>query len=128
MTRYDMAEARRYFQARTAFSTGVHELEELIRSRVDKRSYQVVDVRYPQDFVLGHVPGALNLPRGQWQNPEILSRKARLYLYSYCPTCHLAAEAAVELLEQGFRVIEVNGGWDTWVRNDFGIEVTPRSV
>ncbi len=128
MKPYDVKKANEYFRDKMSFTTGSHELELLVNSRKDPDSYQVIDVRYPADFAAGHVPGAINLPKGKWQNPKGLNKNATLYLYCYNQTCHLAAEAAVELTEQGYRVIEVEGGWDTWVRNGYGIEVLGKSA
>jgi rhodanese-related sulfurtransferase len=128
MRHYDFDKARDYFQDRIAFTTGSHELEVLINSKASPDRYQVVDVRYPADFAAGHVPGAINLPKGKWQNAKGLNMDATLYLYCYSQTCHLAAEAAVELVRQGFRVVEVEGGWDTWVRNGYAVEAEAKSA
>lgn len=128
MKHYDSSRAADYFADKMAFTTGSHELELLVNSRANRDRYQVVDVRYPSDFAAGHVPGAINLPKGKWRNPQGLKQDATLYLYCYNPTCHLAAEAAVELVNQGYRVVEVEGGWDTWVKNGYGIEVTAKSA
>jgi len=122
MKHYDTTKALEHFRARVDFTTGSHELEVLINSKKNPATYQVVDVRYPSDFAAGHVPGAINLQKGKWQNPKVLNKDATLYLYCYNPTCHLAAEAAVELVAQGYKVIEVEGGWDTWVNNGYAIE------
>lgn len=128
MKQYDFDKAREHFRAKMAFTTGSHELELLVNSRKNPDSYQVVDVRYPADFAAGHVPGAINLPKGKWKNARGLNKDATLYLYCYNQTCHLAAEAAVELVEQGFRVVEVEGGWDTWVKNGYAIDVLDKSA
>lgn len=122
MSNYDFAKAREFFRARVGFTTGSHELEVLVNGMTDPSTCQVVDVRYPSDFAAGHVPGAINLPKGKWHNAKGLNEDATLYLYCYTQTCHLAAEAAVELIAQGYRVVEVEGGWDTWVRNGYAVE------
>lgn len=122
MQTYDLAKANEFFRAKTAFTTGVHELEVLINSKTDPAGYQVVDVRYPADFAKSHVPGAINLPKGKWQNAQGLNKDATLYLYCYTPTCHLAAEAAVELTAQGYKVVEVEGGWERWLHDGFAVE------
>lgn len=122
MNNYDVKLANEFFRAKTAFTTGVHELEVLINGRTDPASYQVIDVRYPADFNKSHVPGAINLPKGKWQNAQGLNKDATLYLYCYTPTCHLAAEAAVELTAQGYKVVEVEGGWERWLHDGFRVE------
>lgn len=119
MSNYDIDRANRFFRDRVAFTTGTHELEVLIESGRDRESYQVVDVRYPADYAKSRVPGAINLPKGKWKNPTDLRKDATLHLYCYNPTCHLAAEAAVELTAQGYRVVEVEGGWSNWEANGY---------
>lgn len=119
---YDLDRANRYFRDRMAFTTGVHELEVLLEGGKDRDKYQIVDVRYPADFAVSRVPGAINLPKTKWTNATALSqlnKDATLYLYCYNQTCHLAAEAAVALTAQGFKVVEVEGGWAAWEANGY---------
>ena len=120
MDNYDLERAREHFAARVAFTTGVHELEVLVQQ--GKGEFQVVDVRFPSDYAQGHVPGAISLPRGKWQNPTGLRKDAPIYAYCYDQTCHLAAQAALELTRQGYRVVEVEGGWERWVEKGFRVE------
>ena len=122
---YDFDRAQQFFAAKVAFTTGVHELEVLINGKTDPASYQVVDVRYLADFAEARVPGAINLPKGKWRNPPDLDKDATLFLYCYNQTCHLAAEAALALTQQGYKVVEVEGGWDTWVKNGYAVDKTP---
>jgi rhodanese-related sulfurtransferase len=112
MNSYDLRKAQEHFAARTAFTTGVHELSAIAQK--NHGDVVIVDVRMPSDYANGHVPGAINLPRGKWRNPKGLRPDAVHYVYCYDQTCHLAAEAAVALTRQGYKVIEVEGGWDRW--------------
>ena len=125
---YDFAKARAFFEDRIAFTTGAHELDVLLGGGSDPATYQVVDVRFPDDYAEGHVPGAINLPMPKWENrrylEEHLDRDATLYLYCYTPTCHLAAQAAVKLTAAGFRVVEVEGGWEDWLARGYAVEKT----
>jgi rhodanese-related sulfurtransferase len=123
---YDFAKARAFFEDRIAFTTGTHELDVLISGDTDPATYQVVDVRFPDDYAQGHVPGAVNLPMAKWDNrrylEEQLDKDAILYLYCYTPTCHLAAQAGVKLTAAGYRVIEVEGGWEDWAQRGYAVE------
>ena len=49
----------------------------------------MVDVRLPSDFKRGHLPGAINLPNGQWHKATGLSREKTNVVYCYSQTCHL---------------------------------------
>jgi rhodanese-related sulfurtransferase len=120
MSNYDLQQAQEYFRNKLAFTTGVHELEGIVLQ--NKGDFRVIDVRFPADYARGHVPGAVNLPRGKWQNARGLSKTGSNYLYCYNQTCHLATEAAVELSRQGYRVVEVEGGWAAWEANGYRIE------
>ena len=120
MSNYDLARAREHFESRLAFTTGVHELDYLVQH--PQGDFTVVDVRFPGDYAAGHVPGAINLPKGKWQNPKGLRKEATHYLYCYDQTCHLAAEAAAELAKQGYKVVEVEGGFDRWQQKGFRSE------
>jgi len=123
---YDFEQAKAHFRARLAYTTGVHELEYLVNQA--KGDFVVADVRYPGDFAQGHVPGAINLPKGKWQSPRGLRKDATVYVYCYDQTCHLAAEAALALAEQGYRVVEVEGGWDRWVQKGFRAESSAQAA
>ena len=115
---YDLQQAQRYFQQKTAFTTGPHELLGLIESKAD---IAIVDVRYPSDFRKSHIPGAINLPKGKWHETAGLSKDKLNVLYCYNQTCHMAAEAALELLAEGYRVVEMEGGFATWEANSYPI-------
>ena len=129
---YDFDRAQAFFQDRMAFTTGVHELDVLLASGKKRdasgRPFQVVDVRYPEDFAASRVPGAINLPKGTWQEPQGIDKDATLFVYCYNPTCHLSAEAAVALTAQGHRVVEVEGGWSTWEANGYAIDSELRAA
>ena len=123
---YDLERAREHFEAKVAFTTGTHEVLGMIDQGRD--DVVTVDVRLPSDYRAGHIPGAINLPKGRWQNARGLSKQKLHILYCYSQTCHLAAEAAVELLSQGYRVQEMEGGYATWTGAAYRVEEAPREV
>jgi rhodanese-related sulfurtransferase len=108
---YDIESAKKHFARRMAFTTGPHELI----GRIDRKDdIVVVDVRFPADYRKGHVPGAINLPKNRWPDARGLSKEKLNVLYCYDETCHMAAEAAVQLLAQGYPVVEMEGGFAAW--------------
>lgn len=79
----------------------------------------VLDVREPDEFAAGHVPGAINVPRGllefkvsampDWARPD-------LAVVLYCRSGGRAALAACTLLDMGYEnVLSIAGGYDAWV-------------
>ena len=59
----DPAKAKEYFEAKMAFTTGPVKLERMMKNN----EVNVVDVRAAEDYADGHIPGAINLPKDQWQ-------------------------------------------------------------
>jgi rhodanese-related sulfurtransferase len=115
----DPARARAYFEDKVAFSTGPVELEHMIKSG---EPIVVVDVREAEDYSRGHVPGAINLPKGTWASPEGMQKDKTSIVYCYTQTCHLAANACVAFAGQGYPVVELEGGFEGWKSNEFELE------
>ena len=124
MTRIvDPARAKAFFQNKVDFTTGPVELEHMIKSH--ENSITVVDVREAEDFGRGHIPGAINLPRGTWETANELSKDKTNIVYCYTQTCHLAANACASFASRGFPVMELEGGFEGWKENDFELEQEP---
>jgi len=107
----DSQAALKYFQQKLDCTTGPIELSHWLE---EGAPLNVVDVRRPEDFAKGHIPGAVNVPREEWANPRGLSKDKTNIVYCYSQTCHLAASAAVEFAKKGFPVVELEGGFNTW--------------
>src|SRR5688500_7396305 len=75
---YDLAKARGHFAAKQSFTTGPHELVGMIDRKED---IVIVDVRFPSDFRKGHVPGAINLPKGKRHEATGLAKDKLNVLY-----------------------------------------------
>ena len=115
---YDITKAKEHFAAKQSFTTGPHELLGMIDRKED---VVIVDVRLPTDYRKAHVPGAVNLPKGKWHTAAGLSKDKLNVLYCYNQTCHMAAEAAIELLALGYPVVEMEGGFATWEVNGYPV-------
>jgi rhodanese-related sulfurtransferase len=115
----DPTKAREFFEDKVSFTCGPVELSYMIK---ESQSINVIDVRAAEDYKKGHIPGALNLPRGSWENPEGLSRDKTNVVYCYTQQCHLAAKAALEFADQGFPVMEMEGGFEAWKQSKFPVE------
>jgi len=117
----DTDAAAEYFERKNAFTTGPVEVSYLLKEK--KNGINIVDVRAKEDYAKGHVPGAVNLPKDQWQSPNGSLKKDRInILYCYSQTCHLASKAAYEFASKGFSVMEMEGGFETWSEKGIPIE------
>jgi rhodanese-related sulfurtransferase len=112
------AQAKEYFEAKMAFTTGPVELERMMKNH----EVNIVDVRAAEDYAEGHIPGAVNLPQDQWDTWHGLRKDKTNVLYCYSLVCHLAATAAVKFAENGYPVMELDGGWRWWKEDGFEVE------
>ena len=110
--------AKKFFEAKMDFTTGPMELKQMIDSN---ENINIVDVRLSEDFVKGHIPGAINLPKQKWSTQAGLKNDRVNVVYCYSEVCHLAA-AAKEFAERGFAVMELEGGFEEWQHYNMPID------
>jgi hydroxyacylglutathione hydrolase len=83
----------------------------------------VIDVRSPQEYASGHLPGAINFPLEQLKSrfPELESYAC---IYVHCKTGY-RSEQAGSLLERLKcpRVVNLLGGLEAWRNAGFSVEV-----
>ncbi len=78
----------------------------------------VIDVREPDEFAAGHLPGAVNIPRGllefRLSAAEALQRRD-LKVIVYCKTGGRSALAACAMQDMGYLDLRsMAGGFDAW--------------
>ena len=115
----DLQTAIKYFQQKLDCTTGPIELSHWLEERAP---VNVIDVRRPEDYEKGHIPGAINIPKEEWLGAKGLSKDKTNVVYCYSQTCHLAASAAVVFAKKGFSVIELEGGFNTWQKAKLEVE------
>ena len=121
MTRiHDPSRAKAYFEDKLAFTTGPVELARWIKA--NENNLLIVDVREAEDYDKGHIPGAINLPKNQWDNLQELRKDKTNVVYCYSQQCHLAANACVRFATKGYPVMELEGGFEVWKEHDLDIE------
>lgn len=100
--------------------------EELIE-RVRDGLVTVLDVRPPEEYAAGHVPGAVNIPLQELEdhleeldNPENENRE----IVAYCrgPHCVLAFDAVARLREKGMNARRLEDGYPEWKTAGLPIE------
>ncbi len=75
----------------------------------------LLDVRPEDEFGLGHLPGALNIPlRTLEQRLTELPRGQEIVAYCRGPYCVLSFEAVAALRVHGFRVRRLDAGFPEW--------------
>jgi rhodanese-related sulfurtransferase/DNA-binding MarR family transcriptional regulator len=103
---------RSYFHARD-------ELEPVSRAELTQRMKKglvtVIDVRPEDEFALGHVPGARNVPLGDLKRYlSKLDRRTEIVAYCRGPYCVMSFEAVSQLRKLGFKARRLEDGLPEW--------------
>jgi glyoxylase-like metal-dependent hydrolase (beta-lactamase superfamily II)/rhodanese-related sulfurtransferase len=109
------------FLAEAAAKTVFVSVEELAANGAADQDTMVLDVREREAFAAGHIPGALNLPRGQleWLVDRQLPDSNRRILVC-CGNGEIATLAAATLRDLGFaRASVLRGGLAAWQDKGF---------
>ena len=86
--------------------------------------FVLLDVRSPQAFEGGQVPGSLNLPHGRIDERNLAAYPPDTLFVVYCsgPHCNGADRAAVRLARLGRKVKKMIGGAEGWKVEGFALE------
>jgi ArsR family transcriptional regulator len=75
----------------------------------------ILDVRPEDEFALGHLPGAVNIPlRALQTRLSELNRVREIVAYCRGPYCVLSFEAVAALRARGFKVRRLVDGLPEW--------------
>ncbi len=115
------AVAARYAR-RLAFETDCADVASALRGGA--ADFVLVDVRAPALYAGGHVPGAMNLPRGKMTPRRLEAWPADLLFVVYCagPHCNGADRAALHLATLGRPVKVMVGGITGWIDEGLALE------
>jgi ArsR family transcriptional regulator len=88
---------------------------EALLERLEDRSVLLLDVRPEDEFALGHVPGALNIPFADLERRLAeLPKDAQIVAYCRGPYCVLSFEAVAALRAKGYDVRRLEDGFPEW--------------
>jgi len=105
------------------------ELEPVTRAeltrRISKGLVTVLDVRPEEEFALGHLPSARNIPLSQLRRQlSTLDRKTEIVAYCRGPYCVLSFEAVAQLRKRGFQARRLEDGLPEWKAAGLPVEKT----
>src|SRR5690242_2043874 len=85
--------------------------------------FVLLDVRSPESFEAGHVPGALNMPHARIneRNMEGWPKDTLFVVYCNGPHCNGADRAAIRLARLGRMVKKMAGGIEGWKDEGFAL-------
>jgi rhodanese-related sulfurtransferase len=111
-----------HFEALLALETDCWDVHAGLASA--EPGFVLVDVRSPERFREGHLPGAVNVPHGRLteRNLSAYARDTLFVVYCGGPHCNGADKAAVRLARLGRAVKKMIGGVEGW--KDEGFRLT----
>ena len=122
-----------HFEALLAFETDCWDVHAALAS--GEPGFVLLDVRNPEHYREGHVPGAVSLPHGRLVARNLAGYAAETLFVVYCagPHCNGADKAAFRLAGLGRPVKKMIGGMTGWreegfqLTSDLGAECDPEA-
>jgi rhodanese-related sulfurtransferase len=113
------AEAERHFARLLAFETDCWDVHHDLTA--DTARFVLLDVRSPEAFAAGHVPGAINLPHRRIVERNLRQWSTDTVFVVYCagPHCNGADRAALRLATLRRPVKKMIGGIEGWTDEGF---------
>ena len=102
-------------------------MEPIPREELLERARQglvtVLDVRPPEEYAAGHVPGAVNIPLTQLeQHLSELDSDHEVVAYCRGPHCVLAFDAVARLRKKGIKARRLQDGFPEWKQAGLPVE------
>lgn len=97
-----------------------------LRRRLREGSALLLDVRPPEEFAAGHIPGARNIPLSALR-AQLRGLPADIEIIAYCrgPYCFLSDEAVALLAKSGRRAIRSAEGFPEWRARGWKVASAP---
>lgn len=116
-----MTDAIAYFSAKLEHETDPSDV--YAAQRAGDR-FTLVDVRSTEAWNQGHVAGAVHMPYRDIaaRAPQELDPSLPVVVYCWSPGCNAGAKGALEFARIGYRVREMIGGYEYWVREGLPTE------
>jgi rhodanese-related sulfurtransferase len=91
---------------------------------LDKGGYIFLDCRTDKEYKMGHVPGAVNIPRGLLEfkvDKKIPNKTAQIVMY--CKKGGRGCLATCTLCRMGYKNVKnMDGGWLAWEKAGYPVE------
>lgn len=116
------ADAVAHFASLLAFEADCWDVHQALTT--GPADFVLLDVRGPDLYGAGHVPGAVNLPHGRIVERNLAEYPAGTVFVVYCagPHCNGADKAALRLARLGRPVKKMIGGVTGWLDEGFSLQ------
>ena len=86
---------------------------------IDNPGVQLVDVRTPDEFAAGNIPGSVNIDvlTGHFGETAATMLDKAYTVAVYCRSGNRSKNAAKTLSMMGYNVVELDGGYNDWLKS-----------
>ncbi len=111
------------------FMEGREDLEPVdrnaLRERIRDGLVTVIDVRPPEEYRAGHIPGAVSVPLRELEaRLSEFPKDQEIVAYCRGPYCVLAVQAVEKLISEGYQAVRLEDGVQDWRALGFPVEMT----
>ena len=106
-------------------------MDAAITQMAEEDNFILLDVRTPEEFADGHIPGAINIPNesiGENDITELPDKEQRIYVY--CRSGNRSKQASQKLADMGYTNIFEFGGINDWTGETYpheGCSIPPEN-
>lgn len=115
-----MIERADFFAAKLAYETDASDVHAVLKAG---ERLVVIDVRSDEAWAQGRVAGATHMHYSEiaTRAPDEIPEDAEVVVYCWSPGCNAGAKGALEFAKLGYRVREMIGGFEYWVREGYPV-------
>lgn len=116
-----MTDQVKFYENKLAFEIDAFDLFKAVRSGED---IVIVDARDDDAYEMEHIPTSINMPHIDINsdNTNDFSKEALYVTYCDGNGCNASTKAALKFASLGFKVKELQGGLDWWVKDGYSTE------
>jgi len=91
---------------------------------LDSGEYLFIDCREPKEYKMGHIPGAINIPRGLLEfkiDKKVPDKNQKIVMY--CKSGGRSCLSTCTLCRMGYKNVKsLGGGWKAWEKAGYPID------
>lgn len=116
-----MIDALQYFETKLSVET---DASDVYAAQKAGEVFVLIDVRSAEAWAQGRIPGAVHMPYREIaaRAPDEVPEGADVVVYCWSPGCNAGAKGAREFARLGYRVREMIGGYEYWMREGQPVE------